>query len=157
MPCFSELFRAANSPVIDYEGQKIMIADRFPVKNGDRLIIKLESTNSEYKQGFSIDITGHCEMDGSIYQHGKGIDMIFWEDTMPNEFTMTVFTEQGYVWVQNFWEHINYQGVPSIHKAHNGAAMVAEEIENGRRYRCNDGKPDDDFDDIVFTVQRTTD
>jgi hypothetical protein len=32
--------------------------------------------------------------------------------------------------------------------------MIVEEIENGRRYRCNDGVPDDDFDDIVFTVQR---
>ncbi len=33
--------------------------------------------------------------------------------------------------------------------------MIVEEIENGKRYKCNDGHPDDaDFDNIVFTVQR---
>ena len=154
MTSFEELFRAAKSPVIDYNGQKVMIADRFPVENGDRLILNLESTNSDFKQGFSIDITGYCEMDGETFKHGKGIDMIFWEDTMPQQFTMTVFAKIGYVWVQNFWEHVSHQGVPSIHKGHNGAAMIVEEIENGRRYLCNDGKPDDDFDDIVFTIQK---
>ena len=35
-----------------------------------------------------------------------------------------------------------------------GAAMIVEEIENGRRYRCNDWEPDEDFDDIIFTVQK---
>ena len=44
----------------------------------------------------------------------------------------------------------------SLESGHNGAAMIVEEIENGRRYRCNDGAPDEDFDDIVFTVQKIT-
>jgi len=33
-------------------------------------------------------------------------------------------------------------------------AMYSEDIPNGKRYHCNDGIPDDDFDDIVFTVTR---
>jgi hypothetical protein len=33
-------------------------------------------------------------------------------------------------------------------------AMYSEEIPNGKRYHCNDGVEDDDFDDIVFTVTR---
>jgi len=37
----------------------------------------------------------------------------------------------------------------------NGAAMYSEDIPNGKRYFCNDGDEDDDFDDIIFTVTRT--
>ena len=36
----------------------------------------------------------------------------------------------------------------------NGAAMYSEDIPNGKRYFCNDGEEDDDFDDIIFTVTR---
>jgi hypothetical protein len=36
---------------------------------------------------------------------------------------------------------------------HNGAAMIVEESENGRFYKCNDGHPDENFDDIIFHVQ----
>jgi len=32
--------------------------------------------------------------------------------------------------------------------------MIVEKIEGGRRYRCNDGFPDEDFDDIIFTVRK---
>ena len=35
-----------------------------------------------------------------------------------------------------------------------GAAMYSEDIPNGKRYFCNDGDEDDDFDDIIFTVAR---
>lgn len=38
----------------------------------------------------------------------------------------------------------------------NGAAMYSEEISNGKRYFCNDGDEDEDFDDIIFTVRRMT-
>ena len=36
---------------------------------------------------------------------------------------------------------------------HNGAAMYFEEIPNGKRYFCNDGYPDDDFDDLIFSIE----
>ena len=35
-------------------------------------------------------------------------------------------------------------------------AMYSEDIPYGKRYFCNDGDDDDDFDDIIFTVQRQT-
>jgi len=37
-----------------------------------------------------------------------------------------------------------------------GAAMYSEDIPSGKRYFCNDGDEDDDFDDIIFTVKRVT-
>ena len=36
----------------------------------------------------------------------------------------------------------------------NGAAMYSENIPNGKRYFCNDGDEDEDFNDIIFTVKR---
>ncbi|MCK4934954.1 MAG: hypothetical protein KAR79_05145 [Simkaniaceae bacterium] len=36
----------------------------------------------------------------------------------------------------------------------NGSAMYSEDIEDGKRYFCNDGDLDDDFDDIIFTVKK---
>ena len=39
---------------------------------------------------------------------------------------------------------------------YNGACMYYEEILNGRRYFCNDRVPDEDFDAIIFTVQRVS-
>ena len=38
----------------------------------------------------------------------------------------------------------------------NGAAMYSEDILNGKRYFCNDGDEDEDFDDIIFTVTRAS-
>jgi hypothetical protein len=34
------------------------------------------------------------------------------------------------------------------------AAMIVEELPNGRRYRCNDSQRDDDFDDLIFRIER---
>ena len=160
MPDFTNFFVASKGQPITYKGQIIYGLDRFPVKNSDVLIAHIETANSEYRQGFCIDITGHCEMDGKTFKKEKGIRMLFWQDTAPQEIRLKVFTKKDHVVVYNIWEQTNYYlaGGPKESKSvefwNNGAAMMTEEIENGRRYRCNDGTPDEDFNDIVFTVQR---
>ncbi len=45
-------------------------------------------------------------------------------------------------------------GGKSVDYGRYGSAMIVEEVEGGRRYRCNDWHPDDNFDDIVFTVRK---
>jgi hypothetical protein len=35
--------------------------------------------------------------------------------------------------------------------------MIVQEIAEGRRYRCNDGYPDDDFDGLIFRIERIPD
>lgn len=154
MPSFQELFDETDEPTIKYKGMTLHWADKFPVASGDTLVISIEKTNSEYRQGLTIDITGTCEMDGELFKKGKGVKMLFWEDTAPKQFEMTVFTKQAFVAVQNVWEGTGNMGRKYVDSGHHGAAMIVEEIENGRRYRCNDGHPDENFDDIVFTVQR---
>jgi len=156
MPSFGELFNESKGQPISYQGKTLFLADRFPVLDGQKLRICIEKTNSEYPQGLSVDITGSCEVKGKIWKKGKGVKMIFWADSLgidPKNIEITVFTKVGFVWIQNLWEMANHMGKKSIDSGNNGAAIIVEEIEKGRRYRCNDGHPDDNFDDIVFTVQ----
>lgn len=166
MPDFSPFFIKSKGQPIDYQGKTLVLADKFPVKNGEVLIASIEKTNASKRQGFSIDITGYCEMNGKVCKKGKGVMMLFWENTMPKQVEIKIFTKQDFVWVQNIWEDESIfllstpTGEPLEQKSKlvnyrvNGAAMIVEEIENGRRYRCNDGDPDEDFDDIIFTVVR---
>lgn len=161
MPSFENLFAESKNQPIIYKGIPLVRTDKFPVKNGDTLIASIEKTNANRRQGFIIDITGYCEMDGEICKKGKGVRMAFWEDTMPKKVQLKVFTKQDFVWIENIWEEETSYLAYGVEKRSklinyriNGAAMIVEEIENGRRYRCNDGTPDEDFDDIIFTVQK---
>ena len=166
MPDFSELFLKSNGHPVSYNGKSLVLSDKFPVEDGDILVVLIEKSGSKYRQGLCIDITGSCEMDGKIFAQGKGVRMLFWEDTSPKQFRIRVFTKRGFVWIENIWEQINSYLIrtstgevvrkesKSVESRYHGAAMIIEEIENGRRYRCNDGHPDENFDDIVFTVQR---
>lgn len=43
-------------------------------------------------------------------------------------------------------------GHDMVDSRHNGAAMKKTVREGTIRYRCNDGQPDEDFDDLVFEV-----
>jgi hypothetical protein len=154
MPDFSELFKQANWQPIVYKDQKLILTDRFPVKDGDTLLIAIEKTNSDCRQGLCLDITGQCEFEGKIFKKGTYIRMQFWEDTAPKQIKLKIFTKKEFIFIENIWESSNYLGDKSTDSRRFGAAMKVEEIENGRRYRCNDWHPDENFDDIVFTVQR---
>lgn len=161
MPNFDELFRGSMGNPVFYKGIPLLRMDKFPVKNGDILIASIEKTNDSDRQGFVIDITGYCEMNGEICKKGKRVRMAFWEDTMPKQVELKVFTKQDFVVIENIWEEETSYLAYGTEKHSkftnyrvNGAAMIVEEIENGRRYRCNDGAPDEDFDDIIFTVRR---
>lgn len=165
MPDFSTLFIESKGKPIQYNGKSLVMSDQFPVKEGDTLIIRIEKSNSDCRQGLSVDITGHCELNGETIKKGKGVNMLFWSDTAPDPVILKVFTKRGFIWVENIWEKINRYVVAgpdnkpvtkqstSVESRYYGAAMIVEEIEHGRRYRCNDWHPDENFDDIVFTIQ----
>jgi hypothetical protein len=95
-----------------------------------------------------------------------------------------VITDSDHIFIQNLWEKTIYEQIvidgtkpagenrktirfPEGKKVscyvgsdrwmrgkENGAAMYSEDIPNGKRYFCNDGDEDEDFDDIIFTVKR---
>jgi len=157
MPNFDDMF-SQSEQAIEYKGNVIIRFDDIPYKDGDSFLIEFESTNSEWKQGISLDVFGSFEIKGKTYPQ----QIVLWQDTSPKEFLFTLHEEKslkkgpkrlpskGLLGIKNVWD----PGTGSIESWYNGAAMMVEEIKNGRRYRCNDGKPDDDFDDIVFTVTK---
>jgi hypothetical protein len=48
---FGKLFTEAKGQPISYKGQTIVMIDKFPVKDGEKLKICIEQTNSKYPQG----------------------------------------------------------------------------------------------------------
>lgn len=67
MPDFTPLFMKTKGKPAEYNGQTIQMSHFLPVKEGDILIASIESTNSDCRQGFIIDVTGWCEMDGEKF------------------------------------------------------------------------------------------
>jgi len=109
-------------------------------------------------------------LNGEICQRDRGICTFFWDQGFPVEINIKVCTKKGFVRVYNACrvdvcyinpdEEGNLISTQSqrIDYCQRGTAMIVEEIENGRRYRCSDVflyEKEDPFGDIVFTVQRT--
>lgn len=168
MTDFSSLFLDSKAKPVEYYGKTIHMVHFLPVTDGDILVASIESTNSDCRQGFCIDVTGWCERDGDKHKTGKGIRMHFWEDTAPKEIRLTVHPTNDRVVIYNVCERDsktviskNPSGNPIFKESkwidsnNFGAAIIIEEIEkNYFRYHCNDWHPDDNFDDIIFTVKK---
>lgn len=145
MPSFQSLFFESKGQPVVYNGQTIQMVDRIPIKNGQFLRVIFEGVNAEWRQGV------HLKTDGDFIVNNKTVKkaVVLWHDTAPREVLLQVHTKKGECWIKNVWDTGN--GV--MDSWHNGAAMIVEEIATGKRYRCNDGQPDDDFDDIVFRIE----
>ncbi len=91
---FSKFFLIKKGQPVKYKNKSLWLSDEFPVSNNDILIITFESTKSETIQGISVDITGKCELEGRLIDKGKGVDMIFWEDTAPKSIELKLFTKK---------------------------------------------------------------
>ena len=166
-----------------YKGKTIFLADKFPVKNKEKLIFTIEQTNSRYPQGFCIRLSkGYFTLNGDPTKYKSPTNFLSSEDC-----EIQVFTKEGHIFIGNFWEETVFEEHQNGHFqkedgtfSHsrvveypegkveecyinsvrwnqglcNGSAMYSEDIPNGKRYFCNDGVEDDDFDDIIFTVTR---
>lgn len=56
----------------------------------------------------------------------------------------------GDLCIRNGWD----TGDGVVRSGGGGAAMIVDEMSVRHRYRCNGGYPDDDFDDLVFRIER---
>ena len=160
MPDFDKLFLTERS--VKYKNTTIFRTDYISFVNGDKFLVIFEKTNSEWTQGMYLYAYGFFDIEGRKYKD----KIVLWENTAPKQMIFTLLEEttkryrakglpkRGILGIKNVWEIKSLTGYPCIDSGHHGAAMIVEEIENGRRYRCNDGHPDDNFDDIVFTIQK---
>ena len=171
MPNFEPMFRKSRGQPIKYNGFQLVRYDKFPVENNEILICSIENATRKpnWLQGFCIEVMGYAELDGKILKKGKGVRLLFWDKISPKQFAIKIFTKTGFVWINNLTEiETSYllsdqDGNPIERYSKtqsyniNGAAMIVEEIERGRRYRCSDTSSAEKpfpFNDIVFSVRK---
>lgn len=144
---FEKEFEKSKGKPITYKGKIIRMWDQFQLPRKEiRLKFRIISTNSEWRQGISLKTTGSFFF-GNDREFKNSIGI--WEDTASSEDIFLCKSDDLVIEVVNVWD----TGDGVIQSWHNGAAMWYEEIRNGKRYHCNDGHPDDDFDDIIFEIQ----
>jgi hypothetical protein len=145
MPSFQSLFVESKGQPVEYKGQVIQMVDRVPVADGQKIRVVFESIDSDWKQGVHLSVDGSFEVNGQIMKKTVAL----WSHTAPREVLLKIKVKKGECLVKNVWDN----GDGTMDSWHNGAAMIVEQHGSIRRYRCNDGKPDDDFSDIVFTLE----
>ena len=152
MPSFQSFFIESKGKPILYEDKILHLGDFFPINDNDKLIITLEKVNSEWEQGVGLSFKGTFEVEGQIFEN----KISFWKGDAPDQIQIVVHPEKGSssILVKNLWQNTDHLGNKFINSGVNGAAMIIKEVPNGRRYYCNDGHPDDNFDDIVFSIQK---
>ena len=141
-----ELFLESEDPkCIEYKGMQIYRLDLFPVKDKGRIKIIWESTNSKWRQAVQISADKKTVINGE-----KGKIHVFWLGPTNKSFVIEYQTGTGFLEIENAWDVGDGTTLTGL----GNGGMIIEELENGRRYRCNDGYPDDDFDDLIFRVER---
>ena len=146
MPSFEGLFLKSKGKPVEYNGQIIQMVDRLRIVDGQQLRIVFESVNSNWRQGVYLTTDATFEVNGQTIKKA----MVLWQDTAPREVVLRIKSKKGVCLIKNVWD----TGNGAMDSGHNGAAMIVEEQEGYRRYRCNDGRANDDFDDLVFCLER---
>ncbi len=147
MPAFDKEFAAAQGKPVAYQGKNLLRLDRLPTAGVMKLRLVFESVNAKWRQGVRLKCAGTFRINGQNIPGTGGF--VLWRDTAPDSVDVELIDGAPTVTVYNVWD----TGDGTIHSWHNGAAMIVEELSDGRRYRCNDGEPDDDFDDLIFRLE----
>lgn len=144
---FSLLFEASNYKPIVYKDKLIQIADELPLPPSNKYILLIESTNSQWEQGIIINSkAAHFRLNDTKESLNS---LLIWTSEIPRNNVIHIIARgKTPLKIWNMWR---IDGGPTSY-GHNGAAIIIEQIEKGRKYLCNDGYPDDDFDDLIFTV-----
>ncbi len=142
------MFRASNGKPVQWNGQTVILFDHMPVKSWQALRLIFEQFGSEWRQGVILGTKGEFVVNGKNCEK----KVVFWQDTAPKQIDFEVFSSDGKVSVKNCWD----TGDGAMRYGNNGAGIIVEEEGRKRRYRYNDGHPDDNLSDVVFTLEIPT-
>jgi len=145
---FQQLFMASKGQPIQYKGKEIQMIDKISLPTS-KVSLQLEfvSTNSKWKQGIVLQTKGEFE----VNRQKIPTKIILWEHTAPKQIEILVSSKDKTLLIYNVWETED----GTIHYWHNGGALFVEQVIGATIYHCNDGYPDDDFDDLVFKLKIT--
>ena len=143
---FQTLFEKANGQPILYKGKTLVMADKIHMA-AESIALKITflSTDSKYIQGIVLRTKGEFEIEGTRLSKMT----VLWEDTAPKEVDIMVRSKDKMFYIYNAWKTEKC----ALDSWHNGAAIYIEEIDGAKIFHCNDGFPDDDFNDLVFKVE----
>jgi len=151
MPIFADYFidAKATGELVKYKGWELIDVDRIPVQRKFSGTLRVISTNSEWRQAICLRV-----LDGKLTIFSqKEKSFIAWADDLKDSVLHFEGTSKSLqLLIYNAWEQIAWNNMPFTNYWQNGAAMIVEVNGNTRKYRCNDGHPDDNFDDIIFEV-----
>ncbi|HEY4151191.1 MAG TPA: hypothetical protein VGM41_19770 [Chitinophagaceae bacterium] len=143
---FEYLFKESNWSPVEYQGKQVSISDTINFSPGKmKFTITFEKINSDWEQG--IILKGK----GVFFVNNQHIpkSICLWQKNSPKVVEFIFESKDGVLTIWNMW---CIEKGP-MQYGHNGAALYYEKISNGKRYYCNDGYPDDDFDDLIFTIE----
>lgn len=154
MISFNKEFQESNGKPVAINGVTYHRTYEIKVKNLTHVNITVQSVKKgrdAWKQAV------HLNSDKPLRsEKDQGNDFVFWFPTA------TLFrkaitqascdcTPNSTLTVWNVWQVDN-----AIQSLYNGSAMVVTQLsEHQWQFQCNDGKPNDDMDDLVFTLELT--
>ena len=144
MTNFEDIFLASRGQPVEYEGQIIQLMDAVSVSTHETVRIVRESSKPGWRQGIHISTDGHFVVNEQVIPNA----VVLWADTAPGTVSLDIYSESGDCYIKNVWD----TGDGTVQSWHNGAAMIVDRNDNVRRYRCNDGNPNADFDGLVFRL-----
>lgn len=142
---FEDLFNKSEGKPFIYHDREIKMSDRI-ILSSNKVSFNVEfvSVNSEWKQGIVFQTTGEFEVNGQNLPN----KIVLWQHTSPKEVEIIVKSKDKTIFIYNVWD----TGDGAMHYGHNGGALFIEQVNVNKIYYCNDGHPNDDFDDLVFTI-----
>lgn len=140
---------------IIHKGNKVFLSKKIKVTKGDKFELKFLSTNSKYLQG--VKVAGrkntNVEFEVNGFQTSKGL--IIRQDTAPRKIHFeikNINSGKAEILVHNIW----IKSEDRVEFGQGNAGMIIEDTKDGWIFRCNDEQDDDDFDDLIFTLQKVT-
>ncbi len=138
--------RVINSAFKEKGRENVVKIEIFSINDGEVLKLTFESINSPWRQGVWMKTDEHLLVDK---QQCPSIEL--WNDTAPKEVMIKCHTKSGRLHLYNIWDSGRGMGIESQSWS---SGMIVEEIENGRRYCCNDIGFQRSFDKLVFRIER---
>lgn len=140
---FEKEFIRSSGKSFEADGVRYCLAYSIDIGKFSEIHVHVESMNSEWKQGIHLSCDKELKLD-----NGSEKEFVLWPRSASRAIQCSC-QPQSTLNVWNVWE------VDKVtHSWHNGAAMIVSELgEQHWRFQCNDGHPDNNCDDLVFTIE----
>jgi hypothetical protein len=140
---FESRFAESNGKPFTIDDSTYCLLHRVYLSSPAILHLKFIQSRPPYRQGIHIEADNKLTINQITEE-----SFLLWEDTAPQ--TVECLVPGGEVRVWNVWD----TGDGVTQSWHNGAAMIVDcESPAKLFFRCNDGQPNSDCDDLVFRCE----